>query len=108
MPDQPINEKAREAISSGRLPSSSPSRMFNGRGTGAKCAVCGDPVQRDDLDFELEFQRVPTAKRKSLARTLKRIDTKPEIRRYHLHRHCFTAWEFERIKAQLPEHRAST
>ncbi len=108
MPDEPLGEKVRAAISSGRLPSTNPSRMFNGPGAGARCAVCGDPVQPSEMEFELEFQRVPVFKGKSLIDRLKRLNAKPEIRRYHLHQRCFTVWEFERIKAGEPERRPWT
>jgi hypothetical protein len=108
MPDETLGEKVRAAMSSGRLPSSRPSRMFNGPGAGARCAACGDPVPRSEMEFELEFQRVPVSKGKSPIAMLKRFNAKPEIRRYHLHQRCFTAWEFERIQAGQPERRPST
>jgi hypothetical protein len=60
------------------------------------------------MEFELEFQRVPVSKGKSLIDRLKRLNAKPQISRYHLHQRCFTAWEFERIQAGLPERRPST
>jgi hypothetical protein len=58
------------------------------------------------MEFELEFRRVHEGK--SLIDALKRLNAKPEIRRYHLHQRCFTAWEFERIKVGPPERRPLT
>jgi len=95
MPDEPIlRAKAREAILNGRLPTTRPSRMFCSLSVGETCAACGDLVTRGEMKFELVFQR--WSKWWS------------EIRRYHLHPRCFTAWDFERIDAGPPEGRPST
>jgi hypothetical protein len=32
-----------------------------------------------------------------------RFNWTPEIQRYHLHRHCFMAWDFERTNVGPPE-----
>jgi len=54
MPDELIiRVKAREAIHSGRVPTGQPSRMFCCRGARATCAVCGYPVARGEMEFEL-------------------------------------------------------
>ena len=95
MPDEPIlRAKAREAILNGRLPTTRPSRMFCSLSVGETCAACGDPVTLGEMKFELVFQR--WSKWWS------------EIRRYHLHPRCFTAWDFERIEVGLPQRRPST
>jgi hypothetical protein len=56
--------------------------MWGGPGVSASCAVCGEPVSRDQTGFELQFEsdaaEHPMDKR-------------------HLHVRCFAAWEFERI-----------
>jgi hypothetical protein len=84
MPDEPLlREKAREAIRSGRLPSTRASRIFGGPGSGAPCAVCREPIPRTDTEYELEFNR---------------HGTKPGFDRYYLHYRCFAAWELERAK----------
>jgi len=94
MPDEAIlRNKAREAILSGRLPTTGPSRMFCNPSVGETCAACGDLVKRGELKFELVFQR--WSKRQ------------PEIRRYHLHPRCFTAWDLERIEVGPPGRRPS-
>jgi hypothetical protein len=109
MPDEPIlREKAREAIQSGRLPTTRPSRMFGGPSAGATCAVCGDSVPPGEMEFELEFRAGSAPEGKSLRDTLERLNANPEVRRYHLHHHCFVAWEFERTQAVPPQRRPST
>ena len=92
MPDEPIlREKARDAILSGRLPAAKPSRTFYGHSAGATCAVCGYPVRRGEMHYELEFRASPPP------------DASPQVRRCHLHHLCFAAWEFERTQVGPPE-----
>jgi hypothetical protein len=72
-----LQEKAREAICSGKLPAERPDRTtWGGTGSGAACAVCDEPVKPDQMELELEFKRQGSGK-------------------YRLHSKCFTAWEFE-------------
>jgi len=52
-----------------------------GRGGGAQCAICDVPVQRTEMEFEIEFAR---------------DGGNPGLDRFHIHLRCFTAWEFER------------
>ena len=101
-----LRAKAREAILSGRLPAAKPSRTFYGHSAGATCAVCGDPVRRGEMDYELEFQASPPPEEKSLRDTLERLSA-PQVRRCHLHHRCWLAWEFER-QVGPPERRPST
>jgi len=83
MPDEPIlREKARDAIRSGRLPSRRSDRMWGGPGMSAPCAVCGEPVSRDQTGFELQFEG---------------DNAESPMDRHNLHVRCFAAWEFERI-----------
>ena len=84
MPDEPIlREKARDAIRSGRLPARRSDRMWGGPGMSASCSVCGEPVRRDQMEFELQFER---------------DDAGPSLDSHHFHVRCFAAWEFERIQ----------
>jgi len=111
MPEEPIlREKVREAIRSGRRPMIEPSRTFSGPSAGVTCAVCGDPVPRGEIEFELEFRAgAPPPEEKSLRDLLERLRARPGIRVHRLHYHCFTAWEFERTKLDgAPARRLST
>ena len=108
MPAEPIlRAKAREAILNGRLPTAKPSRTFYGHSAGATCAVCGDPVRRGEMDYELEFQASSPPEEKSLRNALDRLDDRQQVRRCHLHHRCWLAWEFER-QVGPPERRPST
>jgi hypothetical protein len=75
-----LRERARDARLRGRLPRRRPDRMWGGKGNGATCAVCGEPVSCEELGFDLEFAR-PTSRA-------------PVTHQFHVR--CFAAWEFER------------
>ena len=84
MPDEKIlREKARAAITSGKLPLRRPDRTWGGPGVGAACAVCELPVRTDELEFEIQFVH---------------DGNDPGLDKYHVHVRCFAAWEFERTK----------
>jgi hypothetical protein len=88
VPDELIlREKAREAIRSGDLPISAPSRTFGGPGADQPCAVCGQTIPRDQMEFEIEFRHDSAAPGMNDVR--------------HLHPRCFAAWEFERAKVAV-------
>ena len=73
-----LHDKAREAIRRGKLPSRHQDRTLGGAGSGAECAVCGDPVMRHMTELEIQFNHGET------------------VSYYHLHYQCFAAWDFER------------
>ena len=84
MPDEPrLRDQAREVIKSGKLPARSPDRTWGGPGVGAPCSVCGLPVKKDELEFEIQFAR---------------DGDNPGLDKFHVHIRCFAAWEFERNK----------
>jgi hypothetical protein len=85
MPDEMIlRQHAREALQAGKIPANRPERTWGGPGVGAQCTICGRPVGRDELEFEVEFARDGDV---------------PSLDKFHLHLRCFAAWEFERTKA---------
>ena len=73
-----LSDKAREAVRSGKLPSRHQDRTLGGAGSGAECAVCGEPVMRHMTELEIQFDHGET------------------VSHYHLHHRCYVAWEFER------------
>ena len=82
MPDEALlRAKAREAVRTGKLPSRRPDRTWGGPGVGAACAVCGEAVTKDQLEFEVEFAHDGDS---------------PGLDKFHVHVRCFAAWEFER------------
>lgn len=88
MPDEArLREQAQQAIRRGQIPSRAHDRMWGGPGVGAKCAVCGIPVTKAELEIQIEFAR---------------NDSEPDLDKYHLHVRCFAAWEFERNHPPRP------
>jgi hypothetical protein len=85
MPDEEIlRDQARAVVQSGKLPARAPDRTWGGPGVGAGCAVCGVPVTRDEMEFEIQFAR---------------DGDNPGLDKFHVHIRCFAAWEFERKRA---------
>jgi len=80
-----VRDNLLDAIRSGKLPGRSPERTWAGRGCGAACMICGQPINADELEYELEF--APSA------------DSKKQEGN-HIHIACFWAWETERQKLE--------
>lgn len=74
-----LRYQAREGIACGRVPGARPTGVWGGPGSGACCGICGEPVARDGLGFELEFRAGDA--------------DAPQL--HHMHIPCFAAWEFE-------------
>jgi len=84
MSDEPqLRTKARECLESGRLPNRSPDRLYGGKGTGAECVICCEPVVADQVEFEVEFDR---------------NGPHSGVDKYRAHLACLSAWELERRK----------
>jgi len=79
--EQPLREKAREAVQNGKLPARRPDRTWGGPGVGAPCAICGLPVTKDEMEFEIQFAH---------------DGTEPGLDKFHVHIRCFAASECER------------
>lgn len=76
-----LREKARAAILNAALPRRLPDRTWGGPVVGAPCSVCGEPVRRDQMEFEVQFEHDGAT---------------PGLDKFHIHVRCFAAWEFER------------
>jgi hypothetical protein len=88
MPDEIIlRAKAREAVRAGKLPSRRPDRTWGGPGVGPRCTICGEPVTKDQLEFQVEWAH---------------DGAEPGLDRFHIHVRCFAAWEFERTDGGAP------
>jgi hypothetical protein len=84
MPDETVlRAKAQEVIHAGKLPSRRPDRIWGGPGMGARCAVCGQVITKDQMEFEMEFAR---------------DGDNPELHKFSVHVRCHAAWEFERAR----------
>ncbi len=80
-----LRARACQAMKTGDLPDRHLERVWGGGGSGQSCAVCGDVVDRGDVELELQF----TSTRGAVAT------------HYHVHAQCFAAWELERRNAGL-------
>jgi hypothetical protein len=81
VPDEPIlQDKAREAIRARKLPSRRPDRTSSGPGVGQPCAICGEPIKRDQVELEIQFTRNGQLQ---------------HVESHHVHLHCLAAWECE-------------
>src|SRR2546427_2505723 len=76
-----LREKARAAVRNGKIPSRTPDRTWGGPGVGAICAICDLPVERTEMEFEIQFAR---------------DGDNPGLDKFHVHIRCFAAWEFDR------------
>ena len=74
-----LQEKARERIRSGDLPTRKPTSVWGGSGNDGRCAVCDENLRRDK--FELEFEVAPQDGQKGGT--------------YRMHVSCYIAWESE-------------
>jgi hypothetical protein len=75
-----LRERARQKLRSGVLPASAEARVWAGPGLGLPCAVCDQAIERDDLEYELEFALGPGT----------------PLQPYRFHRRCHAAWQLER------------
>jgi len=67
------------------LESSPPARRpARGEGQALAPTVCGVPVTKDEMQFEIQFAR---------------DGDRPGLDKFHVHIRCFAAWEFERSQA---------
>src|SRR5579863_406894 len=80
-----IRQKAREAITAGKVPARHPHRMWGGMGDGACCAICGGSITQDEFGMDLEFAR---------------DDGDPDKIEYYFHVRCYTAWDSERCRLE--------
>jgi hypothetical protein len=52
--EQQLRVIARERIAKAELPCEPTSRMWGGYGTGQLCSLCRDPIQPDQIEYEVE------------------------------------------------------
>jgi hypothetical protein len=73
MEEDALREKARSALQAGKIPDRRPDRTWGGPGVGAACAICDLQVQRDQMEFEIEFAR---------------NGSNPGLDKFHVHIRC--------------------
>jgi hypothetical protein len=72
---------ARERIASGQLPHETPARMWAGHGTGRPCALCDKPIEKDEIEYEVEHQ------------------TESGVQTFHFHIVCQSVCQLEAARA---------
>jgi hypothetical protein len=70
-------ESIQQRLHSGGLPRTPPRRMWAGRGTGAKCDGCGDPISPEQVEYEFQYAA--------------------EARTFRMHLGCAGVWETFRM-----------
>ena len=71
---------ARERIAKGQLPGKEPAQVWGGPGSGELCSLCAKPIERFQIEFEIE-ERGPTAQV------------------YRFHSACLSVWQLECARA---------
>ena len=81
-----LRATARKLIADGQLPGSPASKTFGGYGADGVCSLCGHPVKRDEVEFEIEHSALSGGP-------------------YRFHFLCHAAWQFECVRYQhLQQH----
>jgi hypothetical protein len=89
--DEPrLRQQARDKLESGELPREREARVWAGPGAGLPCAVCGDVIGRDDVEYELQI-----------------VEPGRSVHVYRFHRRCHAAWQLERTTTRPPSQRPS-
>ena len=78
-----LRDRVRDATRTGKLPDRSPERTWGGPGSGTCCAICGERLRHDEVEYELEFATGDNGK---------------GAENYHVHVCCFSAWERQRLE----------
>jgi hypothetical protein len=52
-----LHRRVREGVKSGLLPKSLAAPVWGGRGMGLPCAVCGDCIRSDQVEYEIDDPR---------------------------------------------------
>jgi hypothetical protein len=82
MPNESVLcDRVRQVLQKGDLPHRRPDRTWSGPGADLLCAVCEQPVTRDQFEMEIQFAYDGHDRR---------------LDKFHLHVRCFAVWEVER------------
>lgn len=88
MNEPELRQLARRAIELEKIPNRHPDRLWGGPGVGAPCVICEQPVNKSEMEFEIEFQKDGHPADRVLG------DTQFHV--FHVHVRCFSAWDLER------------
>ena len=83
-----LRQRARLAIESHKIPNRHPRQLWGSHGVGAPCAICELPVNQNELEYEVQFSREGNPRG--------RVSGADHFQVFHVHSHCFSAWDLER------------
>jgi hypothetical protein len=83
-----LRQRARLAIESHKIPNRHPHQLRGSHGVGAPCAICELPVNQNELEYEVQFSREGNPRG--------RVSGAGHFQVFHVHIHCFSAWDLER------------
>lgn len=76
-----LRKRARVLIAEGRLPVGQSGRCWGGSGSRKVCSLCGEPVSREEVEFEIEDSSGAS---------------------YRFHFRCHAAWQLECARSDHP------
>ena len=71
-----VRDMARKVLQLGIIPARDPDRTWGGNGVGLPCVICGGPITRDEVEYEIQFAH---------------DGANPGLDRYRMHIRCFAA-----------------
>ena len=78
-----LTQIARKRIKNDELPCVTPNKVWGGRGEGRTCALCGEPIEEFEIEYEVE----------------ERLQGKLQIFRFHML--CQSIWQLECIRQDI-------
>jgi len=77
MDDNVVRRQAREKLKSGALPRQPQQKLWVGPSDGFRCTLCDRPIDRDDMEYEVE------------------LPPSVSVQTMRFHRRCHAIWERE-------------
>jgi hypothetical protein len=93
-----LRARAREVLRTGKLPNARPERIWGGPGIGQRCALCDEPIERNQSELELQYP--DPRKGKPVPGDTATSGGKSREPTHHIHVRCFAVWESERKNGQ--------
>ena len=81
--EQHIRALARKILQAGVMPRRDPDGTWGGKGIDVPCAMCGERIMPDQVEYELQFTHDGATR---------------DVDLFHLHLRCLAASEMERTK----------
>ena len=75
-----LRARARTLMEHGELPAETPSSTYGGYGSGERCSLCGEPIARTEVEYEVAYSNDA----------------------YRFHFLCHAAWQLEQARREHP------